>query len=77
MLRILSLEFPLKKFDLSIFTIDEPTNDQSFEIIIQESLIDQSFENLFEDELIYLDESIRDALISYTLLKQLLIQVLR
>ena len=34
--------------------------------MIQESLIDQSSENLFEDELIGLDESVSDALVSYT-----------
>ena len=34
--------------------------------MIQESLINQSSENLFEDELIYLNESVRDALVSYT-----------
>ena len=40
-------------------------NDQAFENIIQESLINQNFENLFEDKPIYLDESVRDALVSY------------
>jgi len=41
-LRILSLEFPLKekKLNLSILTFDEPTNDQSSENKIQELLID-------------------------------------
>ena len=34
--------------------------------MIQETLIDQSFENLFEDKLIYLDESVRNTLVSYT-----------
>ena len=34
--------------------------------MIQESLINQSSENLVEDEFIYLDESVRDALVSYT-----------
>jgi len=45
--------FEKKKLDLSIFPVDEPTNDQSFE-------------NLFEDKPICLDESVRDALVSYT-----------
>ena len=31
----------------------------------EEPQIDQSFENLFEDELKYLDDSIRDTLVSY------------
>ena len=44
----------------------EQTNDQSLEIIIQEPLIDQSFENFFEDKIICLDDSIRNALVSYT-----------
>jgi len=58
-LRILSLESPLKKgSDLRIFTFNEPTNDQIFENIIQEAQIDKSFENCFEEELICLDESI-------------------
>ena len=39
-----------KKLDLSIFTFDEPTNDQAFQNMIQEALIDQIFENLFEDK---------------------------
>jgi len=44
MLRILSLEFSSeKKLDLSIFTFDESTNNQSFESLIQEPLTDQSF----------------------------------
>ena len=54
-----------KKLDLRIFTFNEPTNDQSFEIIFQEPQTDQSFENLFEDKLKCLDESIRDVLVSY------------
>ena len=37
----------------------------------QEPQIYQSFENLFEDELNYLDDSIRDASISYIPLKEL------
>jgi len=44
--------FEKRKLDLSIVTFDEPTNDQTFENIIQEPRIDQSFQNLFEDELI-------------------------
>jgi len=35
--------FEKRKLDLSIFTFDEPTNDQSSENKIQESLIFQSF----------------------------------
>ena len=50
---------------MSIFTFNEPTNDQSFENITQEPQIDKNFKNLFEDELNRLDESIRDALVSY------------
>ena len=42
------------------------TNDQVFENMIQESLIDQNFKNLFEDKPICLDESVKDALVSYT-----------
>ena len=57
--------FVKRKLDLSIFTFDEPTNDQAFESMIQESLTDQSSENLYENELICLDESVRDALVSY------------
>ena len=63
--------FEKRKLDLSIFTFDEPTNDQAFENLIQESLINQSFGNLFEDELICLDESVRDALVSYIPLKKI------
>ena len=48
--------FEKRKLDLSIFTFDEPTNDQAFENMIQESLIDQSFENLFEDKPMCLTE---------------------
>ena len=54
-----------RKLDLSIFTFVEQTNYQTSENKIQEPLIEQSFKNLF-DELICLDESIRDALISYS-----------
>ena len=42
--------FEKRKLNLSIFTFNEPTNDQSFENMIQEYLIDKSFENLFEDK---------------------------
>ena len=59
--------FEREKLDLSIFSFNKPTNDQSFENIIQEPQIDKSFKNLIEDELNYLDESIRDALVSYNL----------
>jgi len=65
--------FEKRKLNLSVFTFDEPTNNQAFENIIQESLTDQSFEKLFENELICLDESVRDALVSYTLQRNLLI----
>ena len=58
--------FKKRKLDLSIFTFDEPTNDQSFDNAFQEPRIDQSFKNPFEFELISLDESNRDALVSYT-----------
>ena len=58
--------FERRKLDLCIFIFDEPTNDQTFENIIQESLIDQRFENLFEEKPVCLDESVRDALVSYT-----------
>jgi len=57
--------FERRKLDLSIFTFNEQLNDQSFENITQELQIDKSLENLFEDELNYLDESIRNALVSY------------
>jgi len=57
MLDILILESPLKKgkFDLSVFTFDEPIIDISHENIIQEPLIDLTFENLFEEALMCLD----------------------
>jgi len=58
--------FEKRKLKLSIFTFDEPTNDQSFDNTLQELRINQNFENLFKDELICLDESIRDTLISYS-----------
>ena len=58
------IPFEKTKLDLSIFTFDELTNDHTFQNLIQESLINQSTENLFEDELIYLNESVRDALVS-------------
>ena len=59
--------FKKKKFDLSVFTVDEPINDISHENIIQEPSIDLTFENLFEEELLCLDEPIRDILVNYTL----------
>ena len=58
--------FEEKKLDSSIFTFNKLTNAQSFEIIFQEPQTDQSFEDLLEDKLKCLDESIRDALVSYT-----------
>jgi len=62
------LEFPLKKrkFDLNIFTFDEPINNISHENIIQEPSIDLIFENHFEEELMCLDELTRDILVNYT-----------
>jgi len=60
-----------RKLDLSIFNFDEPTNDQSYENKIQ-PLIDQNFENLFENKLMCLNESIRDALVSYSPLKEII-----
>ena len=54
------------KFDLNIFTFDEPTNNVSHENIIQEPPIDILFENLFEEELMCLDEPTRDLLVNYT-----------
>ena len=48
--------FQKRKVDLSIFTFDALTTDQSFENKIQKSFTDQCFENLFEDELMYLDD---------------------
>ena len=58
--------FEKRKLDLSIFTFDEPINDQTFDNTFQEPRINQSFENLFDDELICLDESNKDVLVSYT-----------
>ena len=49
------------KFDLNIFTFNEPTNNISHE----EPPIDILFENLFEKELMCLDEPIRDILVNY------------
>ena len=68
MLEIQTVESHLKKrkIDLNIFTFDEPINDISHENIIQELLIDLTFGNLFEEELMYLDEPIRDILVNYT-----------
>ena len=65
------VSFERRKLDLSIFIFNEPTNDQSFEIIFQGPLTDQSFENLFKDKLKCLDESIRDAFVSYTSSKEI------
>ena len=50
------VSFEKRKLDLSIFTFNEQTNDQSSENIIQKSLIYRRFENLFEDQLTCLDE---------------------
>ena len=50
--------FERRKLNLSIFSFNKPTNDQSFENITQELKIDKSFKNLIEDELNCLDESI-------------------
>ena len=36
--------FEKKKFELSIFTFDESSNDHFFQNMIQEPLIDQNFE---------------------------------
>ena len=51
-----NVKVPFKKgkFDLNIFTFDEPTNDISHENIIQEPPTDLLFENLFEEELMFL-----------------------
>ena len=61
-----TVSFEKMKLDLSIFTFDEQTYDQSAENMIQDPLIDKSFENFFENEVTRLDESIRDASISYS-----------
>ena len=37
--------FEKRKLDLSIFTFDEQTNDQTSENLIKEHLVNQSFEN--------------------------------
>ena len=42
--------FKKRKLDLGIFTFDEPSNDHTFENMIQEPLIDQNFEELFDDD---------------------------
>jgi len=63
---VVRVPFEKRKLDLSIFTFDEPTNDQTFENIIQGPRNDQNFENHFEEELIFLNESIKDVLVSYT-----------
>ena len=49
-----------------------PTNDISHKNIIQEPPIDLTFENLFE-ELLCLDEPIRDILVNYTPPREVLI----
>jgi len=61
-----------KKFDLSISTFDEPINDQAFYNTLQGPRIDQSIEIFFEDELMSLDGSNRDVLVSYTPLKEII-----
>ena len=58
--------FEKGKFDLNIFTFDEPTNNVSHKNIVQEPPIDILFENLFEEELMCLDEPTRDHLVKYT-----------
>jgi len=65
------VSFERRKLDLSIFTFNEPTNDQSFENITQEHQIGKSFKNLFEDKLNHLDELIKNALVSYIPLKDM------
>ena len=67
MLRILSLDLPLNRGHLvwvSLLSMSQ-LMIKRFKII-KETQIDQSFENYFEEKLIYLDESIRDVLVSYT-----------
>ena len=59
---------------MSIFTFNEQINNQSSVNIIQELLIDQNFKNIFEDELVCLDESIKDALLSYIPLEKIVNQ---
>jgi len=51
---------------LSVFSFDDPINETSHENIIQEPPIDLTFDNLFEEELMYLDEPIRNILVNYT-----------
>ena len=69
-----NFQVPFKKgkFDLHIFTFDEPTNNISHENIIQKPPIDIPFENLFEEELMCLDEPTRDLLVNYTSLGKVL-----
>ena len=55
---------------MSVFTVNEPIKNISHENIIQEPPIDLTFENLFEEELLYLDEPIRDILVNYTPLRE-------
>ena len=58
--------FGKRKIDLSIFTLEDPPTNQSFEKIrIHETPNDQSFEKLFEDKLMCLNESTIDALVSH------------
>jgi len=65
------VSFERRKLDLSIFTFNEASNDQSFENITQEHQIGKSFKNLFEDKLNHLDELIKDTLVSYIPLKDM------
>ena len=65
------VSFERRKLDLSIFTFNEPNNEQSFENITQEHQIGKSFKNLFEDKLNHLNELIKNALVSYIPLKDM------
>ena len=65
--------FEKRKFNLSIFTFDEPTNNISHENIIQESSIDLTFENFFDEELMCLEEPIKDIFVNYTPPREMLI----
>ena len=51
---------------MSVFSFDDPINETSHENIIQEPPIDLTFDNLFKEELMYLDEPIRNILVNYT-----------
>jgi len=66
-----------KKFDLSVFNLNEPINDISHKNIIQESSINLTFENLFKEKLMCLEEPIKDILVNYTPPRKILIKVLR